>query len=335
MGKKNKPGRKVMNIFLSSLISLLVLNISLDLSEKLNYPLEKLIKKDCKSKHVNKNYLTEDQPITYSIYKESDNPDTENYIAFPVQYIPEYANKPIIENSSKNINNNSLRSLSDVNLIIQFFLIFFSVWAAFLLSEWSRLRRKRKVEKVILNEIYNGLCSDIEDLNRGIKIIEASQEGVSYIQYAALNPYSTEILNTSFLKTIKVDIFKPNKSGYESLKSSSLLHVSNDALRFKIINLYESTYKIIESEFYENIYQRVQEQLTDFIFGRPFLFFDKKGKRTGLKRWLPIDEKNTQLLLNILLQREMSLSIKKRNYRYCIFEVEKIKSELGKYLKRE
>ena len=114
----------------------------------------------------------------------------------------------------------------------EFALIFISVILAFALTEWSSNRGEKISETKILSEIKNGINLDYKDFESNLKMHKISKAGVRELRKWVNN----EEINNDSIPVYYYLVFRNyspiiNKTGYESLKETSLKTISNDSLR--------------------------------------------------------------------------------------------------------
>ncbi|HMR81553.1 MAG TPA: hypothetical protein PKE30_00375 [Niabella sp.] len=221
--------------------------------------------------------------------------------------------------------------------IFQFILIFVSVFLAFFLTEWSLSQDDKISENKILTEIDNGINSDLEDFESNINGHTLSLRAISVIRNWIDGKFVPQD-SIGLYYNILFRNFTPiiNKSGYESLKFTNLKTITNDSLRFQIINLYEYYYKIleklednvIEMQDFENFYV-----LTNTILN-PYFEFDETGRLVKLIIPHNLTKAQKQELLSYLWKLENNKKFKIFRYNNVIEEIKKtdknIKRELNK-----
>lgn len=221
--------------------------------------------------------------------------------------------------------------------IFQFVLIFVSVFLAFFLTEWSLSKDDKISENKILTEIDHGINSDLEDFEANISGHTLSLRAISVIRnWIDGQPVPQDSIGLYY--NILFRNFTPiiNKSGYESLKFTNLKTITNDSLRFQIINLYEYYYKIleklednvIEMQDFKNFYEPTNTILS------PYFEFDETGRLAKLITSHNLTKAQKQELLSYLWKLESNKKFKIFRYNNVIEEIKKadknIKRELSK-----
>ena len=212
-------------------------------------------------------------------------------------------------------------------------MIFISVIIAFALTEWSSNQGEKVSETKILIEIKNGIESDLKDFESNLKMHQLSNNGVRSLRNWANNAD----VNQDSLKLHYYVVYRNyspiiNKTGYESLKETSLKIISNDSLRFQIIKLYDYHYNILEQ--LENKNEEMQDFKTYFSpinkILTPYMIFDDKGSLKTLKRaTLSAHQKNE--LFSYLWRMELTKNFKIKRYGEVISEI----TNLSKSIKTE
>jgi hypothetical protein len=217
--------------------------------------------------------------------------------------------------------------------IIQFALIFISVFLAFSLSEWSKSRDNKASKKVILSEIKNGLQLDLIDFNNNISYYKKKQKSIIIFRNWVNNkPQIIDSLDFNY--TVLLRNFTPifNKTGYESIRGNNISLISNADLRHKIIKNYEYYYKILEIlEFYnaegktfENYFQK-----TNDLF-HPYFVFNEKGVLIALETPNQLTENQRKELLSYFLRIEKYTYFKLKRYDEIIKNIEVLIMEIEK-----
>ncbi|MGC4234209.1 MAG: hypothetical protein QM594_14610 [Niabella sp.] len=218
--------------------------------------------------------------------------------------------------------------------IFQFILIFVSVFLAFFLTQWSLSQDDKISENKILTEINNGINSDLEDFETNISGHTLSLRAISVIRnWIDSKPVPQDSIGLFY--NILFRNFTPiiNQSGYESLKFTNLKTITNDSLRFQIINLYEYYYKIleklednvIEMQDFENFYEPTNTILS------PYFEFDETGRLAKLIIPHNLTKAQKQELLSYLWKLENNKKFKIFRYNNVIEEIKKV----DKNIKRE
>lgn len=199
----------------------------------------------------------------------------------------------------------------------EFLSIFIAVTSAFALNNWSANRRDNISEDKILNEIKNGLELDLEDFNSNKKghniSIKSGDRFRKLIDNQPINQDSIQIFYITLFRDYTPII---NLSGYESLKSSGLEILKNDALRFEIITLYDFYYEIIskledeiiEMRTYSNYYRPINDMLSKYMV------FDTNGQLIEIKQPLDLPETKKKEILSYLWRIEYNRKYKLGRY---------------------
>ena len=133
-------------------------------------------------------------------------------------------------------------------------------------SRFAKKNKAKSIEELTLDQLINNLNLDIIDLQNNIRA-----DSITIISYNIISDNLThsqtyhDSLSMHFGRLGDYTNFINNTSAYESLKSVGLNRITNDFLRFEIINYYEkySKYLInIEKEFINN---------AENMFIKPFL----------------------------------------------------------------
>ncbi|MEG0931324.1 hypothetical protein [Algoriella sp.] len=217
----------------------------------------------------------------------------------------------------------------------EFALIFISVILAFALTEWSSNRGEKISETKILSEIKNGINLDYKDFESNLKMHKISKAGVRELRKWVNN----EEINNDSIPVYYYLVFRNyspiiNKTGYESLKETSLKTISNDSLRFQIIKLYDYHYNIIEQ--LENHNEEMQDFETYFALVNkiltPYMSFDEKGNLKNLQK-ANLSEVEKKELLSYLWRLELTKMFKIFRYEQVLTEIKNLDKSLNAELK--
>ena len=131
--------------------------------------------------------------------------------------------------------------------VLEIFSIFLGVTIAFLANHWNELRKDRITERKILAELSVELDSDLSDI---LNNINGHREGLKAVdlfeKYCRGEQVDLELLGLYFERLHRDYISITNTTAYETLKSRGIEIISNEKLRFDIVNLYDFDYEILE-----------------------------------------------------------------------------------------
>ncbi len=126
-------------------------------------------------------------------------------------------------------------------------LVMIGILLALQVNNWNENRKERILEIGMLNELVVGLTSDINILNFNIeKHNQATKSCEIVLNALSGSEKFADSLAYHFAAVNYYTRFESSKGAYESLKSKGFEIISNDSLRFEIINLYDQQYKIIQ-----------------------------------------------------------------------------------------
>ena len=186
-------------------------------------------------------------------------------------------------------------------------LIMIGILMALQVNNWKDAKSSKISEQKILSEIRNGLWRDLSDFEVNVTSNNTAISGSEIlIQYVNNKKVSLDSLD--YYYTYLFRDFAPiiNKSGYESLKSNGLKTISNDSLRFQIIELYDYYYTIIEnntSTQAEDLAFTNYSRLLSKLF--PYMEFDARGKIISAisPSLSDLDRKELLSYLNLVINR--------------------------------
>ena len=124
-------------------------------------------------------------------------------------------------------------------------LVVVGILIALQINNWNELRKERKLEVVVLNDIKDNIIRNNELIEKAIKTIEEINISADFV-VAYLT--SDSIPDSVFYDHIDqanrsgTFLFRLNSDGYESLKSIGFTIIENEILKDEILSLYEVTY---------------------------------------------------------------------------------------------
>ena len=217
----------------------------------------------------------------------------------------------------------------------EFLSIFIAVTAAFALNNWNENRKNELIESKILAEIANGLKKDIKDVQlnkKGHKFsITASQFLGKIIREKQV---SLDTLIPYYFEFTRDYIAIQNISGYESLKSKGLELITNDSLRFEIINLYEYDYTVLkkfeeeyqEMQYYKNYFKEINSKIA------PNFIFDNNSNLVSIRLPLEISAAEKNILLSYLWKIQTNRNFVLREYDKTEEKIIKLRAKIERYL---
>ncbi|WP_340199008.1 hypothetical protein [Ascidiimonas sp. W6] len=214
--------------------------------------------------------------------------------------------------------------------VFEFLSIFIAVVSAFALTNWNDNRNSKQSEEKILTEIKNGIGIDKQDFEGNI---------IGHTISLRANYMFRELLNGKEISQDSIGLFYTslfrdytpviNRSGYESLKETSLKTITNDSLRFQIISLYDYYYGIIEildnvseMQSFENYFASVNLLL------HPYMEFDEDGNLIHINYPKELSENQRKELLSYLWRLENNRKFKLGRYKSIIQIMDNVKSNI-------
>lgn len=203
-------------------------------------------------------------------------------------------------------------------------LIVIGILIAMQINNWNENRKERIFERKILTEIKTALRSDLDDHIRKriarAEIIEESTEVVMQLINEEI-AYHDSIM-VKFWRLNWVMIFEPKTAPFETLNSKGIEIVSNDALRLKLLELYDYVYPRFNF-FYEGFNTWTSNRMQPFCLENFQIEETSRGKR-----YRPIDlEKLLQdpLFRNLVIEKNSSIE-------GLLFRMEELEEEVGAVL---
>ena len=137
-------------------------------------------------------------------------------------------------------------------------LVVIGILIALQINTWNEERGSKNLERQLLSEMHNELEVDYSHFKKKIANsrtkLEATQSLIKVIDQKI--PYH-DSLNVTFSKVVIYTSFFPSTSTHETITNTGISILSNDTLRLKIQQLYNTTYKFVVS---------VDEWRADFYF---------------------------------------------------------------------
>lgn len=149
-------------------------------------------------------------------------------------------------------------------------LVMIGILLAFQANQWKEHKAELQLETKLIKEIKNGLQADLID----VKINKESHEKILKNQYKVVDWLKSDLDATDsttyqFSMATKRTTFLVSKAPFESLKEFGLNRVTNDALKHKIIALYDILYPA-----YDGVIQHYYNQ-SDLLFEAGINHFDE------------------------------------------------------------
>ena len=163
----------------------------------------------------------------------------------------------------------------------ELFLIVIGVSIALAATSWYEGQQDRKFETETLIEIRKTLQADHQSLAESQKLAQRRADGLlsllAYLESDA--PYSDE-LPAYFGWMNGWRAIRIRTAPFEVLKEGGLNLISNDALRFKLISLYEDDYASLVAS---------SENQKRFVASQSLPYFLDNFRRTESRDWIPHD----------------------------------------------
>ena len=126
-------------------------------------------------------------------------------------------------------------------------LVVIGILIALQVNNWNENRKERHIELKLLKSIENDITEDIKNM---AAMIATEEIAGMYNQklISVLKDQNSEYdvsMDTLFGNINRYDVFYPQKTGFESLKSIGLEIVQSDSLKASIVNLYDYQYGLI------------------------------------------------------------------------------------------
>lgn len=208
---------------------------------------------------------------------------------------------------------------------------------AFALTEWSQRKGERLSETKILMEINNGINADLNDFQANMNGHTISLRAISFMRgWLDGNPGSQD--STGIFYNLLFRNFTPiiHTSGYESLKATNIKTITNDSLRFQLINLYDYYYTILEKledqvaemQDFKNFFASTNEILS------PYMVFNAEGGLVQLNAPTGLSKEKKQLLLSYFWKVENNKKFKLFRYSNVVEEIRKLSANIERELKQ-
>ena len=126
-------------------------------------------------------------------------------------------------------------------------LVMIGILLAFQVNSWNDQKKRDLLEINILEELKQNLMVDISDFDRNViwhKRALRSSQIISGVIENNLPYYDS--LGNHFSNILIVPMFLPTATAYESLKLTGTKLITNNSLRFDVIELYERNYVFLK-----------------------------------------------------------------------------------------
>ena len=133
-------------------------------------------------------------------------------------------------------------------------LVVIGILIALQINTWNEEKKSSNIELELLKNLNRDLDIDIVNFESKIRVDSLIMVSNKNLMIAFKNKDKERIINsrsaassiaTSLSSINRADIFYPQKSAYESLKSQGIQLITNDSLRQNIINLYDYRYQTV------------------------------------------------------------------------------------------
>ena len=169
-------------------------------------------------------------------------------------------------------------------------LVMIGILLAFQANQWKEQKTEKELEIKLITEIQNGLKSDLID----VKVNHEYHKEILKNQYKVIDWLKNDgQFNDSttyqFSMATKRTSFMVSKAPFESLKEFGLNRISNDAIKHKIIRLYDVLYPQYEnviSMYYvqdEKLFNVIYKYFDDWNMS-PYVYENKPKNLSQLKK---------------------------------------------------
>lgn len=142
--------------------------------------------------------------------------------------------------------------------ILEIFVLIIGIVGAFQLENYGQEKARRKVEIEILKGCKTELMADLKDLELNISELTQSMQSIDIVLTALdKNPSYHDSLAYHFNYTFLPIHWVYSTSTFETLRSKGLDIIRNDSIRYQLITLYDSQYKLFlqaEAEELEQVH---------------------------------------------------------------------------------
>jgi hypothetical protein len=206
-------------------------------------------------------------------------------------------------------------------------LVVIGILIALQINNWNENRKEAIVEKKILKSLYNDIDSDIANMqsmmiNDSI-LISLNKQLINILKDK--NSTYHDSMDIMFGCINRYDVFFPQKSAYESLKSQGLDILKNDSLKLKVVNLYDYQYGLIgevmdlKKQIYISTNPIFNKHLSYNNTSVQILNLDAKAKKPNNFNTLKTDKEFFNNLTHLYMEQ-------KNFYNYSEIILEEIKS---------
>ena len=164
-------------------------------------------------------------------------------------------------------------------------LITIGIFLAFQANRWKEDITDKKLEQELLINIWSGLQGDLIDIKSNKeahgRFLNSQIQSIKWIEG---NKVSKDSVVDNFSIAHKSTSFLKSNAPFESLKEFGLNRISNDTLRYYIVNLYDIKYPN-----FEDIHKQYHNTLSEAL-DLGLVYFEDWSYERNVNLMVPIDE---------------------------------------------
>ena len=172
-----------------------------------------------------------------------------------IKFLRNIRKKIITENNSVIKNTNYIKYAFG-----EIILVMVGILLALQVNNWNEARKATAIELDILNEVRNGLKTDLADVEYNLNAQQNSLKSQQIIiNWLESNKPFSDSLSQHMEKIHYGTFFQSNESPYQTLKQLGMRTITNDSLRNQITSLYDLHYQ--QYNKYNDLYEEFTIQL--------------------------------------------------------------------------
>mgnify|MGYP000435942113 CR=1 FL=1 len=216
-------------------------------------------------------------------------------------------------------------------------LVVIGILIALQINNWNEEKKSSKIELELLKNLNRDLDIDIVNFESKIRVDSSIMVSNKNLLIAFKNKDKERIINSrnaassiaTSLSTInRTDIFYPQKSAYESLKSQGIQIIKNSSLRQNIVNLYDFRYQTV-SDFLKFQWEGIN-QTNPYLIEHLETNIDDFNKTPNDIEKLINDKKFYNFLSQVYYENNVALEY----YKPCLEDLKTTSKALKKEIRR-
>ena len=145
-------------------------------------------------------------------------------------------------------------------------LVVIGILIALSINNWNEGRKKRKEEIEVLKEIKSALIYDLSSLFPMLKSRAISRKNLAIDLIKTISAGEKFHDSINFIFLAGGETFRPSYTAYKALESKGLDIITNDSIKYGVIQIYDSDYTDLKLSLEVNNFANLRD------YNRPFLY---------------------------------------------------------------